>query len=170
VAVLFLYPITQCLTTPILVLYYAMRKTNVLATVQSITAILNIVGSYIVLSPTIGLNGGATGMAVRIVLLAMLNFVALELWACHRRNWRLDWSHRLRLITVLLVISLAGRTVGILVATKAPAIVALAAGGISFGILICLTFYRFPDWAGVTAEMRDRYFARARQLLTGARG
>ena len=169
VAVLFLYPITQCLTTPVFVLYYAMRKTSVLAAVQSVTAILNIAFSYVVLSPDIGLSGGAMGMAVRIVLLAMLNFLALEMWVCRRRNWRQDWPHRLRLMAVLLAISLASRATGAAIAMKASALVAMAAGGAVFAILVGLVFYHFPDWAGITVEMRDRYAGRMRQILSGSR-
>jgi O-antigen/teichoic acid export membrane protein len=167
VTVLFLYPLTQCLTTPVFVLYYAMRRTNVLATVASITAILNIVGSYLVLAPAVGLNAGALGMAVRIVLLAALNFLVLEIWVCRQRNWGHDWWHRFRLLGVLAVISIFGRGVGALTAMMFSPAIALAAGAVSFTIITGAVFYRFPEWAGLPVAMRDRYLAQLWRMIPG---
>ena len=169
VAILFLYPITQCLTTPVFVLYYVMRKTRTMATVQGVTALLNIAFSFVVLLPAFGVNGGAMGMAVRIVLLAMANFLILETLVCRERKWALDWPRRLRLLGVLMVISILARAAGLVVALKAPVLVALIASGMSFVVLTGLTFYRFPDFAGISAQMRDHYLERARRVLTGSR-
>jgi O-antigen/teichoic acid export membrane protein len=169
VAILFLYPITQCLTTLAFVIFSVMRQTRVLAFFASCTAIFNIIGSYFVLAPTTasfpGLGAGALGMAVKIVGLAFVNLLFLEVWINRKRGWQHDWWYRLRLFFVLSAIGLAARLAGGTAALWIPISAAFVISGLSFCAFTCLVFYRWPQLAGMTAQMRDGYIGRARELL-----
>jgi O-antigen/teichoic acid export membrane protein len=169
VAILFLYPITACLTTLAYVIFSIMRRTGRLALFAALTAFLNIVGAYFMLAspqaivPGFGL--GALGVAVKTVGFAFLNLYLMEAWISRNRGWPQDWFYRFLLFGFLAGAALLCRLAGGAIALVMPTLAALGVSAMLFGILCGIAFYRWPALAGLDRQLRDNYVQRARELF-----
>jgi hypothetical protein len=151
-----------------------MRRTERLAQLAGLTALLNIVGAYFVLaSPAAvvpGLGMGALGVAVKTVSLAFLNLYLMETWIRRNRGWPHDWAYRFVLFGILAGIALLCRLAGVLATMVMPTLPALCLSAGLFLLLSAAAFYRWPALAGLDRQTRDNYLQRARELFARAPG
>lgn len=166
IALMFLYPISQTVATPAIVMFSVMRETRILAILSSGYAILFIICSYLILAPisaTVpGLGIGSYGptesafaLGGKLVVFGIAQAVIWEAWINQRKNWSHDWGHRTKLFIILGGFSMLAWLAGHSAMMWLPPIFALMISGILYLSLVGGLILLWPLATGLPVSMKD---------------
>ena len=98
-AIMFLYPVLQTVGQINGTMLYATEQSRAQAIIGVAFMLCSIVVAYFVLAPPTalvpGMGLGATGLAVKMVGMAVLQVAALTWWTARVNGWPVDWGHHL---------------------------------------------------------------------------
>jgi O-antigen/teichoic acid export membrane protein len=159
--VMLLYPVQQAIGQVQATLFYASEDTVAYSRIGLWTMALGIPVTYLLIAPSTawapGLALGAVGVALKTVV---VGFVVVEVQGVvigRRHGWTSGIARRAGVLTVLLLVGLAGRaaaqaTVAIVVAPPPPVLV-VAAGALVYGLATVAIAWRYPALTGLDRLM-----------------
>lgn len=115
-AIMFLYPVLQTVGQINGTMLYATAQSRAQAIIGVAFMLCSIVVAYFVLAPPTalvpGMGLGATGLAIKMVGMAVLQVAALMWWTARVNEWEVDWVHHLIGISVPLAAGFLSRWFG----------------------------------------------------------
>jgi len=154
VAIMAFYPIHQTYGQLSASVFYATGQTRLIRNINSIFVILGLPVAYFLIAPRnmLGLNAGATGLAIKMITLQFI-VVNVQLWYNARllglRFWRY-FAHQIGSVGILLFIAFFARLIiGFVLSFSGNVFISFASSGILYSILVAGVIILFPPIFGV---------------------
>jgi len=156
--VMLFYPIHQSMGQVGGMMLYATSRTRLKAILGIVTMFVGITTSYFMMSPIDsvipGFGMGSKGLALKMVVVQVVEVNLLAWFISRQFNWRFDWSYQVSILAV--VFSLGWISKIILVSlVQVSLIFTMIASAIIYFLLIGFVIYFIPRLIGVDQEQLD---------------
>lgn len=154
-AVMLFYPVHQTLGQIAGTMYYAMGRTKPSSVISIAFMALSIPVTYLLIgpvdSPIPGLGLASTGLALKMLLLQIVNVNVLLWWLAKMCGWRFDWTYQPMVILLFGGLGFSLYFAGLGLGNSIQAIVLRAALTVPlYGISAAFLVWHFPGLAGMT--------------------
>ena len=152
-----LYPILYVTNNILNTVLYSMGKTKLMRNIVIIIGILQLIFTFIFVTPVqhFGLNLGAFGFAISLVIVTMLNYLVLLFYCAKllKFNFIRSILQILRIILILIFLSFITKvTLSYFIVNK---YFNFAINGFIYSLITIIIFYKFPYYFGVNKSQLD---------------
>ena len=170
-ALMLIFPINICLGQVVATLYYALEATRAYVKISIITMIVSLIAVYFLLAPPDsvipGLGLGATGVALKMVVIHFISSNVCIWWLMREFGWTFDINYQIIglifFITGGFIVHFCVKlTLGNLLSTP----VKMGISGFLYGLGTLYFFYAFPRILTFSKVERDAFLVLVRRLIT----
>lgn len=153
-AIMLLYHTFGALGQVIGIMFLATHQTRPQVVIGMIFMAISIPISYLVQAPSTalipGFELGATGMALKMLILVIINVNVMGWWIARTNGWALDWQYQIVGVGVMLFCGWLAYQIATLDSLFGPLILRSAVGLAAFAGLTGMTLWTMPWIAGTT--------------------
>ena len=159
-AVMLFYPVHQSLGQIMITVLHATEKSKLQVSLGIFIMVSGLFFAYFVIAPKSnsvpGLNLGALGLALKLVIIQLLQINIMGWFLCRSLNWKFDWFYQIAYLPILVLLAFFTKYVFFQL-IGFSLIISMILSGLVFSILVLLIAFSFPNIIASTRKDLKRF-------------